>query len=135
VVSRPGIILRYTREGGGGPLEGEMEHEAREARPIGAQGAFVSNSMHYIYTPAPFAAPSIPGYTHRLANRVTLPARPAKCASIRSLLCSISSIALRFDPSESDPRNLSRRTTEKVTLSKLEGAINQNCDDSRREVH
>ncbi|KYQ59663.1 hypothetical protein ALC60_01329 [Trachymyrmex zeteki] len=52
VISRPGIILRYTREGGGGPLEGEMEHEAREARPIGAQGAFVSNSMHYIYTPA-----------------------------------------------------------------------------------
>ncbi|KYN31173.1 hypothetical protein ALC56_14560 [Trachymyrmex septentrionalis] len=50
VISHPDIILRYTREGGGGPLEGEMEHEAREARAIGAQGAFVSNSMHYIYT-------------------------------------------------------------------------------------
>lgn len=90
-----------------------MEHEAREARPIGAQGAFVSNSMHYIYTPAPFAAPSIPGYTRRLANREKLPAHPAKRTSIRSLRCwiSISSIALRFDPPESDPRNLSRRLT------------------------
>ncbi|KYN13594.1 hypothetical protein ALC57_14301, partial [Trachymyrmex cornetzi] len=57
VISRPGIILRYTREGGGGPLEGEMEHEAREARPIGAQGAFVSNSMHYIYTPTSLPPP------------------------------------------------------------------------------
>lgn len=90
-----------------------MEHEAREARPIGAQGAFVSNSMHYIYTPAPFTAPSIPGYTRRLANRETLPAHPAKYPSIRSLRSwiSISSIALRFDPPESDLRNLSRRLT------------------------
>lgn len=46
-----------SRKGGGGPLEGEMEHEAREARPIGAQGAFVSNSMHYIYTIPPPRSP------------------------------------------------------------------------------
>lgn len=26
---------------------GEMEHEAQEARSIGVQGAFASNSMHY----------------------------------------------------------------------------------------
>lgn len=52
MVSRPGIIPAKE-----GPLEGEMEHEAREARPIGAQGAFASNSMHYTYTPAL----SIPG--------------------------------------------------------------------------
>ncbi|KYN07974.1 hypothetical protein ALC62_01056, partial [Cyphomyrmex costatus] len=92
VISRSGIILRYTRKGGGGPLEGEMEHEAREARPIGAQGAFVSNSMHYIYTPAPLLLdPKIyPSF-----DRETL---PAKRASIRSLRCwiSISFIILRL---------------------------------------
>lgn len=72
-----------------------------------------------------FAAPSIPGYTRRLANRETLPTRPllppAIYASILTLRwISISSTALRLD---STLRNLIREicgwpwTMRKVTLS------------------
>lgn len=110
VVSHPGIIPRYTWEGGGGPLEGEMEHEAREARPIGAQGAFASNSMHYTYTPPRLLRrPLNPSDTHPLlANRGTL---SSKRTSIRSLRCKTAFFrrATRFDP-----RNLS--AVEKVTF-------------------
>ncbi|KOC68590.1 hypothetical protein WH47_06381 [Habropoda laboriosa] len=43
-------MLRYTRvlyPGKAVVPVGEMEHEAQEARSIGVQGAFASNSMHY----------------------------------------------------------------------------------------
>lgn len=70
------------------------------------------------------------------------PISPAKRASIRSPRCwiSISFIALRLDPPESDPRNLSRRLTADDGKSDSfpgEGAhaINQNSGDSRREAH
>lgn len=92
---RPLLCLRYrARASRGIPgkeaavLGGEMEHEAREARPIGAQGAFASNSMHYTY-PRPLSilprptrprdAPSIPPYIrHRLTEK-----RFSKRTSIR----------------------------------------------------
>lgn len=107
VVSHPGIIPRYTREGGDGPLGGEMEHEAREARPIGAQGAFASNSMHYTYTPALFAAPSIPRiHIRRWLTEKHSPRNAHRSASfdVRRFL-PISRYASQS--SESDPRNLS----------------------------
>lgn len=83
-----------------------MEHEAREARPIGAQGAFVSNSMHYIYAPAPFAAPSIPGYTRRLlTEKRCLPGSPRNAHRSAPLDTGFRSLQSHF---VSVPRNLTR---------------------------
>jgi len=106
VVSRPSIIPRYIREGGGGPLEGEMEHEAREARPIGAQGAFASNSMHYTYTRALSPPISLwsPGYA--LANRETFASKRTHRSAPFDDFFALSSF---------DPRNLTREICRRST--------------------
>lgn len=49
-------MLRYTRvlyPGKAVVPAGEMEYEAQEARSIGVQGAFASNSMHYTTLSSP----------------------------------------------------------------------------------
>jgi len=83
-----------------------MEHEAREARPIGAQGAFASNSMHYTYTRALSPPISLwsPGYA--LANRETFASKRTHRSAPFDDFFALSSF---------DPRNLTREICRRLT--------------------
>lgn len=119
-----------------------MEHEAREAQPIGAQGAFASNSMHYTSTYGP--PPPSPAR----------PVTPPRSRYIRRWLTEKRFLETHIDPLPSMPDNLSfiardpgidPRNPDREICSTLrprrsepprEGArtINQSRDDRRESV-
>lgn len=121
-----------------------MEHEAREARPIGAQGAFASNSMHYTSTYTPSS--TTPAY----------PVTPLRSRYIRRWPTEKRFLETHIDPLPSMPDNLLHRVPRYIdprnphresrlsTAARLsagrsdlrEGAwmINQNRDGCRESV-